>query len=149
MSVDSTSLTFWSSWLRVVSAGVAVFGLVLVIMPELSQQAFGLLVYADRAGIERFGSEAIAYIGLVHAVLGSVMIGWGVLLFVMSGRPFQAGQREAWFAIAVSLGLWFIPDTTFSILSGFWQNAFLNTIFAVLYSIPLVATYGRFHDANS
>lgn len=149
MKSRSKSVSFWSGWLRVLSVGVAVFGSSLVVMPDLGRRAFGLLAYADPSGVERFGAEAVAYISLAHAVLGSVMLGWGVLLFVVSGGPFRDGRRDAWFAITLSLTLWFIPDTIFSLWSGFWGNAVLNTVFAVLFSVPLTATYRGFHESIS
>lgn len=39
----------------------------------------------------------------------------------------------------VSLVAWFIPDTAYSLLSGFWQNAVLNAGFVLLFAIPLAA----------
>lgn len=47
-----------------------------------------------------------------------------------------------WNLIALSVAAWFVPDTSYSLLSGFWQNAVLNTVFAGLFAIPLWATRG-------
>lgn len=47
--------------------------------------------------------------------------------------------------IAASLLAWFLPDTGFSLWSGFWQNALFNLGFAVLFLVPLAATYSQFH----
>lgn len=131
----------WWLWLIVVSAGVAFFGLVMVVAPEFTRTFFGLLIFASSDAIDNFGGPAVAYISLTHGVLGTVMLGWGVVfLFVLLG-PFRRGSREAWFTIAVSLTAWYVTDTIFSLWSGFWPNAVLNTVFAVLFAVPLAATY--------
>ena len=49
-------------------------------------------------------------------------------------------------AMVVSLLAWFVPDTALSLLSGFWQNAALNLVFAVLFALPLAATSGAFNE---
>lgn len=60
------------------TAGLMLFGLALVVMPGFTLQGFSLLVYASTAHLNTFDPEAVAYISLVHAVLGSVMFA-GVL----------------------------------------------------------------------
>ncbi|MGA1411228.1 MAG: hypothetical protein ACO37W_15995 [Prochlorotrichaceae cyanobacterium] len=39
--------------------------------------------------------------------------------------------------MVISLGSWFIPDTAYSIVSGYWQNAVLNIVFLSLFAAPL------------
>ena len=130
---------FWLGFLRVVTVGVVLFGLLLVVAPSLAREGFSLLVYGSGSKIGEFGSEASDYIGLSHAVMGSVMVGWGTaLLLVLRGEPTSHLPGKLWIFI-VSLAAWYIPDTTFSLISGFWQNAVLNTVFAVLFAIPLTA----------
>jgi hypothetical protein len=137
--------TFWQRWLIVVTIGVMLFGLVMVLAPNLTQQGFSLMLYPSPDRIADFGGDAIAYIQLVHAVLGAVMFGWGAaLLFVVLG-PLRRAPREGWQIIAVSVVAWFVPDTAFSLWSGFWQNAVLNFTFAILFAVPLAATYRRIH----
>jgi uncharacterized membrane protein YhaH (DUF805 family) len=64
------------------------------------------------------------------------VIAFGLLLVVAPGVGRQG----------FSLLVWFIPDTTFSIASGFWQNAILNLVFAILFLIPLTALYRQTHE---
>jgi len=49
------------------------------------------------------------------------------------------GLSESWYVLTLSVVAWYIPDTAYSILSGFWQNAVLNTAFFLLFSVPLWA----------
>jgi len=131
-----------------VTIGVMVFGLLLVVAPRFARESFSLLVYGDTKKIAAFGSEAVEYIALVHAVLGAVMFGWGLALLLVVRGLFARGAREGWQIIAVSAAAWFLPDTTFSLWSGFWQNAVLNLVFIVLFAAPLAATYRSFHGAR-
>jgi len=149
MLPSETPSTFWLRWLLAVTLGVMAVGLVLVLAPGLTRQGFSLLVYADTERITAFGPDAVAYIALVHAVLGSVMFGWGLaLLFVVRGL-FSRGAREGWQIVAVSVAAWFVPDTAFSLWSGFWQNALLNLAFIILFALPLAATYPIFHEKRA
>lgn len=66
--------TFWVNWLTAVAAGVSVFGLTLVLLPDPAAAGFSLLAYADSARISSFGDEAAAYIALAHAVLNAVFL---------------------------------------------------------------------------
>lgn len=66
---------FWIRWLLAVSAGVSVFGLLLVLAPALARQGFSWLVFASPDRIDTFGAEQVRYIALVHAVIGGVMVG--------------------------------------------------------------------------
>lgn len=134
---------FWLGFLRLVTAGVILFGLLLVVAPALGREGFSLLVYGSGSRIGEFGPEAVAYIELAHAVMGSVMVGWGTaLLLVLRGEPSAQLRQKLWIFV-ISLAAWFIPDTAFSLISGFWQNAVLNAVFAVLFAIPLVALLAR------
>jgi hypothetical protein len=149
MSEHRLPSSFWFAWLLVVSVGVALFGLLLVVAPDLAQKGFALLTYMDTNQISGFGTEAVAYISLAHVVLGSVMFGWGIALFFLIRSQFRQGARGGWFIVTVSVIAWFIPDTAYSLWSGFWQNAVLNTVFMVLFAIPLLATYRTFHETHS
>jgi hypothetical protein len=131
--------TLWVNWLTYTAEFTVLFGLFMVLAPGLTQQAFGLLIFQDPEHFAAFHSQATAYIELAHAVMGSVMVGWGALMFMLVRKLNAKDAKETCRMIAVSVLLWYVPDTAFSLYSGFWQNAVLNTGFAVLYAVPLVA----------
>lgn len=138
---------FWLSWLAVATVGLIAFGLLLVVAPGLARQGFSLLVFSSADRISEFGSEAASYIELAQAVMGSVMAGWGVALLLVLRGPMRRDLPEGLKIFGISLLVWFIPDTTFSIVSGFWQNALLNLVFAVLFLVPLLALYQQSRDS--
>lgn len=132
---------FWWRWLVVVTVGVLLSGLGMVLAPDLTRRSFGLLILSSADGITSLGGPAVAYITLIHGVLGAVMFGWSVMMLFMVLGPFRRASHEAWLTLAVSLAAWLIPDTAFSLWFGFSQNAVLNAVIAVLFSVPLAATY--------
>lgn len=83
---------FWTRWLRFVVLCVGGFGLFLVFAPQLTRQGLSLLFYTNAQTIGGFGAEAERYIELVHAVLGAVMFGWAVALWLVVDRFFARGE---------------------------------------------------------
>lgn len=140
----STNLNFWWRWLIAADIIVIVFGAAQSLLPNLVRQGFSLMVFGSAAYIDTFPPDAIRYITLAHAIMGAVMIGWGASMMYTLFTQFRTGEWTGWVSIAVALILWFIPDTTMSILTGFWQNAVLNIGFILLFAIPLAATYKSF-----
>ena len=125
--MSSRQLFGWRC-LVLTTASLMVFGLVLVVMPDFSLQWFSLLVYASASHVQAFGPDALAYIRLVHAVLGCVLFGWGVLFMYLALGPVRKGSKAAWSAFAMSLLAWFIPDTAYSLLSDYFPAARRATV---------------------
>lgn len=78
-----------------------------------------------------FSSDAQA----VNAVLGGVMIGWGLLMLRLAREnvfqePIRAGMQGA-------LLLWFVTDSMGSFAAGLPGNVVLNVVFLILFLIPL------------
>jgi hypothetical protein len=88
-----------------------------------------------------FEDGAVGHIRFVTGVLGATMAGWGVLLGFILWRPFGERRRWAWWAVATSLGVWFALDTGLSCVSGYWENALLNTVVVAAFVPALGATY--------
>jgi hypothetical protein len=142
-ATTSPPARFWVRWLVVASAIVIGFGASMVLAPGPIRQLFGLLLFASADGVNALAGPAVAYVSLVHAILGATMVGWGSLLLLVVLGPFRRGSAEAWRMLAASLAAWFVPDMAFSLASGFWPNAIRNTGFAALFAVPLLATRGR------
>jgi len=140
---------FWQAWLAVASIVVAVFGLALVVVPALGGWLFGWLLFGSADALIGLGLRADAYLRLVHGVLGAVMFGWAAALLMVVLGPFGRRSRLAWSTVAVSLAAWFVLDTALSLLSGFWPNALLNAALAVLFAVPLAATFRAFHQRRT
>jgi len=136
---------FWWRWLVSVTAGLLLFGAAMVLLPVPMQRLFNALYFGSPEGNPAFG-PATGYLRFAFAVLGAVIMGWAACFLVILRGPFRRGSRDAWLAFALALAVWFVPDTAFSLWSGFWQNAVLNAGFALLFAIPLAATYRELRD---
>lgn len=140
----------WYRWLHVALIAVMLFGISTVLFPGLIKQLFSALIYSDAGAIgTSFSESANRYIVLVHAVLGSVMFGWGAAMLLALRGPFSRGEKEGWLLITVSLAAWYIPDTVFSLYTGFWQNAVLNTSLVILLAVPLAASCRHFRGGGT
>ncbi|MEM9464362.1 MAG: hypothetical protein AAGA90_03265 [Actinomycetota bacterium] len=74
---------------------------------------------------------------LVNAVLGGVMVGWGVTVWLVADRLLALAPREVGRIVLVGLIAWFVVDSTGSIASGGWLNAVLNVGFLGVFLVPL------------
>lgn len=142
MRIHDPSIERWRTWLLVVSLAVGAFGLLLVLAPSAARRTFSAMLYGATHTLETFGAEQVRYVSLAHAVLGGVMVGWSIALFCAIRSFFSTQPRATWNLVAGSLAAWFVPDTGYSLASGYWQNAVLNLGFALLFAIPLWATRG-------
>ncbi|MBI5950629.1 MAG: hypothetical protein HY865_03130 [Chloroflexi bacterium] len=132
---------FWWRWLIVATVLIIVTGLSMVMAPEPVSRMFGAILSSP---VETFGETANAYLLLFQGVLGGTMAGWGMAFMLVLFGSFRRGSKEGWMTIAASLATWFILDSSFSLWTGFWQNAALNAVFLLLFAIPLAATYRTF-----
>jgi hypothetical protein len=138
------NFNFWWRWLVVADMVVILFGFSMILASDLLMQFFSLVFYASPLALSSFQAEAVAYIRFAHGIMGAVMVGWGTALMFALFSQFRNREYMGWLTITVSMSVWFLTDTTFSIWSGFWQNAIPNLGFAVLFAIPLAATRRAF-----
>lgn len=141
--MSSQVSVFWWRWLLVVTVGVMLFSLGFIVLPDVMQSLFNWMFFATPQA--RFDAEATHYLKFTYGVLGAVMAGWMTALLSILLRSFCRGEREAWDTITLSLLIWFVIDTPFSLAMGFPQNALFNVLFLVLFAVPLGATYRQFH----
>lgn len=73
---------------------------------------------------------------ILNAVLGGVMIGWGVLLYFVSDELQKSPRMLK--AMIVSLLCWFVSDSLGSFVSGVYGNIYLNVVFLTMYLYPLL-----------
>lgn len=133
---------FWHRWLLGATAFTAVFGAALLVFPNALQPIFNALFFPSADTNALFSQEAVRYISFIYTIVGAVMIGWSIALWFIITHGLARGEQWAWRALAVSVGAWFIGDTAMSLALGFAPNAVSNSLFLVLYAIPLWALRG-------
>ena len=131
---------FWRRWMVGLAGLVMLFGISLAIQGLHTDRVFTWLLF-DGDYPESFGPELVAYMRFVTGVLGAVMAGWAVLLAIILSGPFRRRERWSWNAVAISLALWFVVDTTLSLMAGYPENALLNTAIVAGFIPGLAATF--------
>lgn len=134
----------WRGWLLAVTCGVIALSLILLFAPSAGGFLFDAIYLATLTPQPDYSPSAVAYIQFVNGVLGAVMIGWMVAIVLLVQGPFRRGERFGWDAIAASVAVWFVVDTSFSLIHGVGGNAMLNALVASGFAVPLVATYRLF-----
>lgn len=138
---------FWYRWLLAVTVGTALFGLAFVILPHQVQSLYAYLLYGTTDARALF-AENYQFVTFLYGVLGAVLFGWAISLEITLMTTFRKGYREGWLAFTASVVLWYVVDSALSVYWGFSMNAVFNTVFLVLFAIPLAATYRDFYGTN-
>lgn len=74
---------------------------------------------------------------LADAILGGVMIGWGIMMWLLVDRVLPRMPQEIKSIMLISLVAWFVPDSAGSIASGAWLNVVSNAGYLGLFLLPL------------
>jgi len=143
-NVNSVPKKMWCDWLSAAIIGVALFSLVLVGFPSLTQELFDWIAFLDNPPTPVKDPEVVKYLSFVYGVLGAVMLGWSVVLFYVVQGPFRAGEKWSWYAIAGSITVWFVVDSVHSVASGYWPNAVFNIGAFIAFGVPLVVSFTSF-----
>ena len=125
-------------WLKVASDIVILFGL-LTALAALSSAAAPTSFLADMIFWPIDGAQAIdmAVAHLLAAILGGIMAGWGVLLYLLTTHLYPRDPKLAKMLISASLATWFVVDSLGSFAAGAPLNVLFNLIFLALFFIPL------------
>ena len=135
--------------LKIASAAVVGFGIVIAMAAypptaEIARFLLDLVIWPIDGVQSVSGSE----IRLLSAVSGGVMVGWGILLWLVATRLYPKEPGLAKTMILASIWTWFGVDSLASILAGVPLNALLNISFLVLFSWPLLRTSGQLRPSD-
>lgn len=75
----------------------------------------------------------------LNAVLGGVMVGWGLTLYFLADGPLADNPRDISKVILVGLIAWFMVDSAGSFAANLPGNVVLNVMFLALFLPPLFA----------
>jgi hypothetical protein len=112
-------------------------GIAIVTVPWVNRDLFNWIAFGSMAEPAGIGPAARDYLHLSFCILGALMTGFGVAMWFLARCALAHGELWAWQAIAASLVVWFVLDTTASIAVGFERNAALNIILALPGAIAL------------
>ncbi len=144
------SFNFWQRWLLIVSILLVVFGLALAFF---NQTAFFDFLFNHQVnpvfwkGIS-LQDDAFAFQHWVYGVLGATIAGWGVFFVFIVHYPFRRKESWAWNCLVLGVCLWYVVDTSLSLLSHVGFNAAFNTALFALLVPPLAFTRTLFFVEN-
>lgn len=149
--MESKISKFWWRWLVVASGITFGFGLLMALVDPvqtLLQSTFYGFAFGEGA-YSQLDAAQIMFQDWLYGIMGSVMMGWGTIILFIVWKPFRRGERWAWYALLVSLLIWFLPDSYASAVNQVPENVLLNIGFLVMLGLPLIGTYSAFHPTSS
>ena len=72
------------------------------------------------------------------ALVGAVMIGWGVLMLGLVRDEKLAREPRVWSIMTTAVVLWFVIDSTCSVIGGAGVNALSNAVFLATFLYPVL-----------
>ena len=131
----------WQNWLSAWAILVTVFGLVLA--GGAFAETDGLTTMLFTLFGNPLPSDIDAHHRFAIGLMGAVTMGWG-LTYYGAFRALHAldpaTAAPIWRYLLLTGSVWFVIDSAISIATGFWMNAVSNTVFIVLFMIPLFKT---------
>lgn len=134
------SFVFWQRWLWIASLGLIVFGAAMALLNRTF--VFSAFNRAIDAGFWQAAlPEGVpAFQGWAYGAWGATVAGWGLMCELLVRHAFAGREAWSWWAMAASIGVWYVLDTTISAVNEVWANVILNTVLLALFAIPLAAT---------
>jgi hypothetical protein len=128
---------FTPIWLKLAGLFVVLLGLLVALgaHPATALPATWLtdLVFWPFNGLETLDAPAARALA---AISGGVMVGWGVMMWLVVDRLMPADPRLARLLLIESTLAWFVVDSTGSYLSGATVNVLLNTALMLAIVLP-------------
>ncbi len=140
-----TSRQFWTRWLLVVLWVLFCYSLLLVVGGPLAGRLFAAFGFGPTAPADT--AEVREYLNLPYMVLGAVLAGWTSMMMSVVRGPLRDGSPWAVPALIRSLSLWFVLDTTMSVVLGHPTHALFNVPIAAALALPLARL--RSHGSSS
>ena len=130
-----TSRQFWTRWLLVALWVLFGYSLLLVVGGPLAGRLFAAFGFGPSGPADT--SAVREYLNLPYMVLGAVLAGWTSMMISVVRGPLRDGSPWAVPVLIRSLLLWFVLDTTMSVVLGHPTHALFNVPIAVALAIPL------------
>lgn len=73
----------------------------------------------------------------VGALAGGFLFGWGLLIWMLSGKPYDVAPDAIRRAVVTGFLAWFVLDSAGSITSGHASNALFNILVLIAFIGPL------------
>ena len=81
--------------------------------------------------------EAHAQAAYVISLFGPTVASWGMLLFILIQNYSQQPTQKIWLGLVAAILVWYIGDTSYSLLNNVGAAFVLNTLVTACLLIPL------------
>jgi hypothetical protein len=139
----------WSRWILFLSLFLILYGLAMVFAPGIMTNAFvAPLLFHTQALQQTFGglSEGELFLlNVLNGLLGTVTIGYGVLIGCIAVKPFRKGERWAWNTLTVSITAWALAEACFKWAAGLGLQSMAHFGLLLAFAIPLWKSYSYFY----
>lgn len=148
--MDEKRFNFWQKWLTYANVMTIVVGLLVAFA---GNSFFFELHNSYTKDVFLNGGEFDVNIlelkNLLFGIIGGTIVGFHVLMVMISENSFRKKEIWAWKAMCYGLLSWFIVDSGISIYYGAIYNVILINIFALIgIGIPLVVTRNEFKKSE-
>ncbi|MGQ9655787.1 MAG: hypothetical protein ACUVXD_17135 [Thermodesulfobacteriota bacterium] len=136
---------FWQRGLLGLGIGISLFGLWMALLSGTHLFAF-FHRQIDPAfwGVSPVDVAARQFQQWIYGAWGATIAGWGIVLIYIVRYPFRKKESWAWKGLVYALLVWYVLDTSLSVLYRVYFNVALNTGLLVLAAVPLVFTRKEF-----
>lgn len=122
-------------WLQLMAIGHIIIGLLLPLLGQIDSVRRLLL---DAMAPNHILSISIAeHMTYLITLFGPTIASWGVLLLVLTKSYYQQPNKEKWLGLLVAVLIWFIGDSSYSMLNGVYSAALLNSVVAMMLLFPI------------
>ena len=125
-------------WLKFAAAITVATGLVIAVaaIPALAAPTEMLVaLVVPGADVDTLGTPIARTLA---AVSGGVLVGWGILLWMIADSVLGTNPGLASRLVVASIVSWFAVDSAMSIAAGAWPNVILNCGFLLLFLPPVL-----------
>ena len=136
---------FWKTYLLVMADLVIVLGVAFAALAIVPSWSGALSWLSDVFGGARLsGDDAVRVARFAYGLMGAVIAGWGVALFLLVKHGVHEGRT--WRVVVASVFGWWVLDVSVSLATGFALNAVMST--ALLVTWVVVPWVGQMRTAN-
>jgi len=129
---------FWRNWLAVWCGAVGVFGAVLIGGGLEATSGPTRLIFDLLNGPMEL--ELNAQMRFSLALMGAVTLGWAMTAAATIQAAILLGERATpiWRLLLGGVMVWFVIDTTMSIITGYGINAIPNLVLLATFLLPII-----------
>ncbi len=122
-------------WLQLMAIGHIILG---VLFPLLGQIDSVSHIILDAMAPNLILNSSIAeHMTYLITLFGPTVASWGVLLLVLTNNYYQQPNKAQWLGLMLAVLIWFIGDSSYSMLNGVHAAAALNSAVAIMLLIPI------------